>query len=67
MAKWSRPSGTEIETNDSIETVKYCESLGWVLAGSPKVKRKRRTKEEMANDNSGAGTEGDTTGHSGTG
>jgi len=27
--KWVKPSGQEIETNDSPETVKHCESLGW--------------------------------------
>jgi len=27
--KWMRPSGFEIETNDSPETIKYAESLGW--------------------------------------
>lgn len=27
--KWIKPNGTEIETNDSEETIAYCESLGW--------------------------------------
>ena len=26
---WIKPSGVEIETNDSDETIAYCESLGW--------------------------------------
>ena len=41
--KWLRPSGTEIETNDSEETIEYCKSLGW----KPAEKKKRRTKAEM--------------------
>ncbi len=27
--KWSRPSGTEIETNDEPATIAHCESVGW--------------------------------------
>ena len=29
MIKWLRPSGTEIETNESESTIDYCLSLGW--------------------------------------
>lgn len=49
---WIKPSGLEIETNDLKATVKYCKSLGWKIKGGTEekepVKRKRRTKEEMA-------------------
>ena len=45
MIKWIRPSGSEIETNDSKETIEHCESLGWKKADKPK--RKRRTKAEI--------------------
>lgn len=38
--KWTKPNGTEIETNDSPETIAYCESLGW----KKEVKRKRKTQ-----------------------
>ena len=31
MAKWKKPSGVEIETNDLPETIEYCESLGWEM------------------------------------
>ena len=64
MIDWIRPSGTNITTNDSIETVKYCESLGWEIV---KAKRKRRTKEEMANDNSSSSSESNRAGDIGTG
>lgn len=43
---WTKPNGTDIETNDLKETVDYAKSLGW------KPKRKRRTKEEMNGDRS---------------
>jgi len=26
---WERPSGETLTTNDTVETVKYCESLGY--------------------------------------
>ena len=34
MIKWIKPSGVELETNDSKETVAYCESLGWKRKGA---------------------------------
>lgn len=27
--KWTKPNGTVIKTNDTKETIAYCESLGW--------------------------------------
>ncbi len=27
--KWTRPSGTEIETNDEKSTIEACEKMGW--------------------------------------
>lgn len=30
--KWTKPSGSQIETNDDAATIKYCESLGWKRA-----------------------------------
>ena len=30
---WIRPSGSEIETNDSKRTIEYCKSLGWKVKG----------------------------------
>ncbi len=29
--KWTKPNGSEIETNDRPETIEHCESLGWKL------------------------------------
>jgi len=45
--KWTRPSGTEIETNDDKATIDYCISLGWKPAESEKkpVKKKVRRKK----------------------
>lgn len=34
--KWRKDNGTEIETNDSMETVAYCVSLGWKEVGIAK-------------------------------
>lgn len=33
--KWIKPSGLEIETNDSKETIDHCKSIGWKLYGEP--------------------------------
>jgi hypothetical protein len=41
--KWIKPSGLEIETNDSEETIKYCKSLGWK---EPKEIKKEEIKKE---------------------
>lgn len=32
VINWNRPSGTSLQTNDSRETVEYCESLNWERA-----------------------------------
>lgn len=40
--KWIKPNGTEIETNDDEETVKYCQQLGW------EKKKRKYTKKENA-------------------
>ena len=69
MAKinWIRPTGTKITTNDLDAQITYCESLGWKReeAAAP-LKRKRRTKEEMANGSeSGSSNKGDTPGDTG--
>lgn len=29
MAKWTKPSGLEVETNDEKGTIEHCVSLGW--------------------------------------
>ena len=44
---WTRPSGSEITTNDLPETIAEAKINGWVK------KRKRRTNAEIKNDNSG--------------
>lgn len=31
--KWKKPSGVELESNDSPETIKACEALGWEQIG----------------------------------
>ena len=43
--KWVKPSGQEIETNDSPETVKHCESLGWKKAAIKKQTVKKAVKK----------------------
>lgn len=35
---WIKPSGVEMETNDSPETIKYLKSLGYVEKGAKKPK-----------------------------
>ena len=45
MIEWMKPNGTTITTNSEKATVEYAESLGWKRVV---VKRKRRTKEQMA-------------------
>jgi len=45
MIKWEKPNGQEIETNDRKETVKYCESIGWIQCGS-----KKEVKQEEVED-----------------
>jgi hypothetical protein len=38
--KWTKPNGSEIETNDDKVTIEYCESLGWLCCDEdePEVK-----------------------------
>ena len=44
---WIKPSGVEIETNDSEETIKYCKSLGWKEKKEEilKVSKKKTSKK----------------------
>jgi len=49
MAKWTKPNGTEIETNDDKATIEHCESLDWkrqdkVIQGDPEVKPRPKIK-----------------------
>jgi hypothetical protein len=44
--KWIRPSGSEIETNDLKETIKYCESLGWKEKGAKVKKEEKKSKDK---------------------
>lgn len=46
--KWTKPNGTEIETNDLPETIAYGRSLGWVPEGEQeKDKPKALTIDEI--------------------
>jgi hypothetical protein len=38
--KWTKPSGVEVETNDSEETIEYCKSLGWKETKKEEPKKK---------------------------
>jgi hypothetical protein len=52
MIKWIRPSGTEIETNESEASIEVAKALGWKRADkAEKPKKARRTKEQMKADN----------------
>ena len=47
MITWTRPDGSNLETNDMSETIKYCESLGWNRSdkkASPKKKAAKKVK-----------------------
>lgn len=35
MAKWKKPNGNKIETNDLDATVEHCASLGWERLDKP--------------------------------
>ncbi len=48
MAKWIRPSGSEIETADGPDMEAFAAKSGWKKA--QKAKRVRRTKEQIAAD-----------------
>ena len=43
--KWIKPSGLEMNINDTPETVKYAESLGWKRVTEKKVRAKRVVKK----------------------
>lgn len=45
---WTRPSGTQIETNARQETIEYCESLGW-----KRDEPKKRGRKPMPRDENG--------------
>ena len=54
--KWIRPSGSEIETNDSKDVIDYCVSLGWKPAKKKATKKKvtkRATKQRTVRKTSG--------------
>ncbi len=51
MIKWLKPSGLEIETNETQASIAFAEASGWLRADKPK--RKRRTKSEIEADNNG--------------
>ena len=34
---WIKANGLEIKTNDELETVEYCEQLGWTRKGDEPV------------------------------
>lgn len=46
--KWIRPSGTEIETNDTEDVIDYCISLGWKPAESEKKPARKKAKKKTA-------------------
>ncbi len=54
MITWTRPSGTDIETNESKATIEHAESLGWQRKEEV-VKRVRRTKAQIEADNAKEG------------
>lgn len=53
--KWVRPSGSEIETNDSKDVIDYCVSLGWKPAKKATKKKvtKRATSKRTVRKTSG--------------
>ena len=61
---WNRPGGSPIDLQDTENLNAFAIAQGWTA--EVKVKRKRRTKEEMANgSDSGTSNEGDTPGDTG--
>ena len=51
MIKWTRPSGSTIETNDSKATIEYAVANGWEQVKPKQAPKKVKTKV-IANDNS---------------
>ena len=45
MIKWTRPDGTELETNDMKDTIEYCESLGWTRSEKKAPAKKKAAKK----------------------
>ena len=41
--KWTRPSGSEIETNNEKATIEACEKMGWKES---KPKKEAKSKKE---------------------
>ena len=62
---WTRPGGSPIELQDTENLNAFAKSKGWIA--EEKVKRKRRTKEEMANDNNRTSSQGSAARDSSTG
>ena len=62
---WTRPGGSPIELQDTENLNAFAKSKGWIA--EEKVKRKRRTKEEMADDNNRTSSQGSATRDSSTG
>ncbi len=52
MIKWTRPSGSVIETKNTPELVAYAAANGWEIAKKPK---KKVTPKAVKHDNSSAG------------
>ena len=48
MARWTKPSGMEIETNDEKLTIEYCEALGWQRDKGAGGKAKPKAKPKAA-------------------
>jgi len=58
---WTRPSGSTIELEDTKNLNTFALSQGWTKEEvKAVVKRKRRTKEEMINDNRSSSNKGNT-------
>lgn len=50
MIKWVKQNGSEIETNERKETVKYCESLGWKRKDEQQQQAKRGRPSKQHSD-----------------
>jgi len=42
--KWTKPNGSEVETNEEKATIEHCESLGW-KSGKAKQPKKQSKKD----------------------